>query len=117
MKNQKLLKLASTLFIVAGLIAIAFAIVTICQDVNYVVGSYTWYETYGGDAYTGIQNAAADTATNVYYLNHNLEDFAVMFKLSTFATLLVAGFVSIGYGIKCLIPNEIKEETTEIKGE
>lgn len=28
-------------------------------------GSYEWSETYGGDAYTGIQNAAAQTANNV----------------------------------------------------
>ena len=32
------------------------------------IGSTEYNTEYGGDAYTGIQNAAAQTASNVYYL-------------------------------------------------
>ena len=62
--------------IVAGIIAIIFAIivfagaapssssaVTSLSDMD--TGTRTSYEYYGGDAYTGIQQAAADTARNV----------------------------------------------------
>lgn len=30
--------------------------------------------TYGGDAYTGMQNASAQSATNVYHLNNIVKD-------------------------------------------
>lgn len=32
--------------------------------------------SYGGDAYTGIQNAGAQTATNAYYIYQRVDDFA-----------------------------------------
>ncbi len=35
---------------------------------TYFRCKYVNYKTYGGDAYTGIQNAAADAANNVYEL-------------------------------------------------
>lgn len=46
------------------LVGIAF----IFFDFFYNYGATEHSYTYGGDAYTGIQNAAAQAATNVYYL-------------------------------------------------
>lgn len=49
-------------------------------------------ETYGGDAYTGIQNAAASTANNLYDLVNIMQN--------CFATLLIIiGFITIFYFI------------------
>ena len=107
--------ITGVIFIIAGIIAIAFAIVVISQATSYYVGSYTWYETYGGDAYTGIQNAAADTANNVYYLNNNLEDFAQMFKVSTFGFMLVVACVCFGVGAQCLANKPAVEYVTAPK--
>ena len=38
-------------------------------------GRYMGFETYGGDAYTGIQNAAARTANNVQDLLGQRREF------------------------------------------
>ncbi len=59
--NKKLLKVFG---IILGLVTIVLAISVFSQSVGYSEGSYS----YGGDAYTGIQNAAAQTANNVKYV-------------------------------------------------
>ena len=68
--NKK--NLFAYLCLAIALIALIFAVVTFSTDVHRNSGSYESSETYGGDAYTGIQNAAAQTANNVYYMNKNL---------------------------------------------
>ena len=91
-------RIKSVAFITIGIIAIIFAIVFFVKSGNRDdVGSYESYKTYGGDAYTGIQNAAAQTANNVYYTNKNLialyenvsNGFGAVFFISglTFITL------------------------------
>ncbi|MBR2476759.1 MAG: hypothetical protein IKB50_01340 [Clostridia bacterium] len=49
--------------IVSGGLSIIFSVLLAC---NYSLGSTASRESYGGDAYTGIQNAAAQTANNIY---------------------------------------------------
>ena len=49
-------------------------IVGLCDSYWYN-GYWTSNEYYGGDAYTGIQNAAADTSRNVHYLGNLFEGF------------------------------------------
>ncbi|MBR5345401.1 MAG: hypothetical protein IK127_06205 [Clostridia bacterium] len=55
-----------------GILAIIFAIILFAGGDSSVTGmdtgTQTSYEYYGGDAYTGIQQAAADTARNVQAL-------------------------------------------------
>ena len=58
MFNAKMLK---TIGMALGIVAIILAIVIFTMD----IGSYESNEYYGGDAYTGIQQAAAQTANNV----------------------------------------------------
>ena len=63
-------------------------------------GNHVGNQEYGGDAYTGIQNAAAQTANNIQYLNRSLEEFATLmanwmgFLLITIGTLLLVVGVS-----------------------
>ncbi len=68
-----------------ALISLVFAIVCFCTDTSYGFGARETNATYGGDAYTGIQNAAAQTATNVYYLNRNIE-------ILTSSVVMIGGF-------------------------
>ena len=62
-KTSAILRIiASSLIICVGAVLILNGLT---GDGFYYSGAYTKYEAYGGDAYTGIQNAAADTAVNV----------------------------------------------------
>ena len=56
--------LRSILFVVIGAAAIILSIVAFQMNNGYHESS----QRYGGDAYTGIQNAAATTANNIRYL-------------------------------------------------
>ena len=70
--------------IISGVLSIIFSFVV----KGMPIGLYEFSETYGGDAYTGIQNAAAQTAVNVYYL-------ADLVRTGLFALLLVLGIALI----------------------
>lgn len=78
-------------FYIAGIVS--GSVSTICGFAlvsDYDTGSFESYESYGGDAYTGIQQAAAKTANNV-------QDLAAITKFG-FATLLIVwGFAVICY--------------------
>jgi len=65
-------KIPAWLGVAAGIVAVVWAIVMLKYEapVEHIslpndLGVYTSYEYYGGDAYTGIQQAAADTSQNV----------------------------------------------------
>lgn len=60
-KNSKLIPIIG---ILSGILSVILGIITMAKD----TGLYAITETYGGDAYTGIQNAAAYTAINVHHL-------------------------------------------------
>ena len=51
--------------------------------------------SYGGDAYTGIQNAGAQAATNAYYIYRRVDSFASK-------ALKLAGAVVVIYGVEKL---------------
>ena len=71
-----------------GIASVVLSIVCFC----FSTGGYESSYTYGGDAYTGIQNAAAQTANNVSYLG----DIA---KFGFGSILLIAGILMILYAI------------------
>lgn len=81
-----------------GVAAIVFAIICFCHGF-YFSGSYVYHITYGGDAYTGIQNAAADTANNVKYLGSLLSNAAHFSGVCTGFLLLVVGALLLLVGI------------------
>ncbi len=59
-------KYAKVLKIVCALLLIGASVVSfVASSEYYYDGGYTSYEYYGGDAYTGIQQACADAANNV----------------------------------------------------
>ncbi len=59
--GEKLSAVAAVGGILSGILSFIFGIIMLSQG----VGSYASNMQYGGDAYTGIQNAAAQTARNV----------------------------------------------------
>ena len=85
----------ATLFLLIGILSVILSFVAFGSDVGY----FEYNETYGGDAYTGIQNAAAQTARNVKFLAE-----AVTF--SSGSILLVIGLTLIVYGLKKLLSAE-----------
>lgn len=93
-------KMRSILFIVIGIIAIVLAVYF------YQMGSleYCSDTSYGGDAYTGIQNAAAATARNVRRI-------AEIVKEGFAATFFLSGLGFIGVGLT--IPVKTKKKETE----
>lgn len=68
----------------SGFVSIIFSVIIFCMD----NGSWENSLQYGGDAYTGIQNAAAKTANNIQALCDVL-------KIGFGALLLVAGIVIV----------------------
>ena len=100
------------MFFVIALVALALTITcfVLTEDV-YVDSSfstsYTYQETYGGDAYTGIQNASADAANNVRALyslswdgyNQICTDILLV---ASFA-FLISTLVFIVFGVKKLL--------------
>lgn len=72
--------------IVSGIISVIFGIIMLTKS----VGMYESSSRYGGDAYTGIQNASAQTANNIRLLSE-ISKFG-------FAFLLIAiGLIAIFY--------------------
>lgn len=57
-------RIRTALLCVVGAVSIILGIIMFTKD----DGAWERSETYGGDAYTGIQNAAAQTANNVQAL-------------------------------------------------
>ena len=72
--------IASIAGIISGLLSIILGFVVM----GYSDGYYEAATSYGGDAYTGIQNAAAQTANNV-------EDLAAIAKFGVSSVLIVLG--------------------------
>ena len=80
-------KIRGILFLIIGVIAIGLGI----KAFGMSAGRYTGYETYGGDAYTGIQNAAARTANNV-------QDLLYIQRCGFGSVLLVSGLTLCAVG-------------------
>lgn len=103
MNNKKLDLIFDGLGTLGGLIAffkgLSISASTIGTTQNALI--------YGGDAYTGIQNGAAQTASNVYYGNQVLVSFAS-------GLLLALGLAFIAYfGKKFLLEvMDLKAEKT-----
>ena len=72
------------LFGVLGVLSTVLSIV--CYSLG--TGSYESYKTYGGDAYTGIQQASAQAANNI-------QDLAGIAKFGLGSILLIVGLLLI----------------------
>lgn len=89
--NKKLLKIFG---LILGVVTIVLSIVVFCRNVGYYESSVS----YGGDAYTGIQNAAAQTANNVKYVGE-------MIRFALGAQMLVMGLAMV-LGSLCIRTEE-----------
>ncbi len=103
MTKEKEKKLFSIVLMVLGITCIVFAILYYVMPPLLYAGDIEYNLQYGGDAYTGIQNAAAQTACNIYYLNQNLEDVARIFTLFAAAIFLILGILFLSFGILKLL--------------
>lgn len=91
--------------VLVGVLSIILAIVCFCQS----VGSYEGSKSYGGDAYTGIQNASAQAANNI-------KNLAAVTRFSGGSILFVSGLFSIAFfGMKIAEDNDIKINTDFLK--
>lgn len=88
----KLLPLISnTIGFVSGILSIIFGIKI--KNYNNTYLGYVSSFNYGGAAYTGIQNAAADTGNNVKAVYHLIQNSA-MFLLITIGLIAISVFFS-----------------------
>lgn len=85
-------KVITILGLAAGILSIIFSFIMLGLDAGY---SHT-DSAYGGDAYTGIQNAAASTARNIVSL-------ATIVKFGLFAILFVGGLLTVLHFVKKLM--------------
>ena len=90
-------KIIGIMFILIAILAIIFSIVCFSLD----IGDFEWNETYGGDAYTGIQNAAARSANNVRLLTKAVNKISGMI-------FIIVGLTFASLGLNKLITNEKK---------
>ena len=104
-------KTAVYIGLAAGIIMIVFSIFIFEFDVSDCVGNYSSHYSYGGDAYTGIQNAAADTANNVRTAGEGL---AKLIKLSFGFLVMSLGLFDICY---FLLKNQETNTIIETKKE
>ena len=81
-------KLRSIVLIVIGVIAIGLSIK--CYSIDEL--DYESESMYGGDAYTGIQNAAAMTSRNV-------KELASIVQFGFGSVLLIMGLTLVGVGM------------------
>lgn len=95
--NKTLLKVFG---IILGVATIALAIAVFSQGVGYYENNIS----YGGDAYTGIQNAAAQSANNVKYVGE-------MIRFALGSQMLVMGLAML-LGSLC-IRTKVAEEDAE----
>ena len=59
----------------------------------------TWHESYGGDDYTGIQNAVSDMSTNVELVGGVIEDIACGFFFTLAIPVIGVGLYVLGSAI------------------
>lgn len=90
--NWKLLKVFG---IVLGILSIVISLSVFSSSVGY----YENAQKYGGDAYTGIQNAAAQTANNIKYLGETIQ-------MGIAGLLLVQG-LAMFLGALCIQPKKL----------
>lgn len=92
------------MFIVMAVIALASALIIFFSDYTYYSsGIYVSYEYYGGDAYTGIQNAAADTANNVGRLISNTAELEELAQTAVALFFVILTLLFVTFGIKNLM--------------
>ncbi len=104
----------SVILILIGIATILFAVInSAVGDPGYF--EYTSYEYYGGDAYSGMQQASADASNNARNIGYLAQDIAARLA----AILIVIGVLILLAGIyackvaklQVCVPNSIEIDT------
>ena len=84
--------------IIIGVVVIALGMnFAAAEDRSGIItGLYTAKETYGGDAYTGIQNAAATAGNNVNALGEHINELYNDFMVRVGISFMAGGALYIG---------------------
>lgn len=96
-------KFLGVMFLIIAGISLVFAISCFRLETDEMRGDIEWNESYGGDAYTGIQNAAAQTANNTYYVGLNISNFAKCVTTMGGFLFTVISFLFASLGVAKLI--------------
>lgn len=104
----------------AGVLTIFFAVTTFTgYNDSFPTYERPSYEFYGGDAYTGIQNATADSANNIAEMGDILKNYIYDFSFTMGGILLIIGLLTIlisSYQIFKTICSPIVLDKTLIEG-
>lgn len=100
MKKNKIVAIA---FIAIAVISLAFSIVCFALDGGQMYGNTESDNRYGADFYTDVQNAAAQAATNTYYLGLCIQDFSKCVLLVSAFTFMIVALVCATVGVSKLL--------------
>ena len=90
MNKTPLQKILPIVGVIAGIASIIIGFT--CSEFNFYYSGTVSKESYGGDAYTGIQNASAQTATNVFNVYQCLQAFCKYFFI-LFGVILIIHYL------------------------
>ncbi len=106
-------KILAIILIVIAVVSLVFGVVMFTKgDLNRASGTMASKQVYGGDAYTGIQNASATTANNVQQANLILMDMNETIAFGFGAVLVVIGLLCCAFGVAFLLK---KQEAAPVK--
>lgn len=110
--------------IITGILCIIFSFSAFSGSTYVPSGDSISHSIYGGDAYTGIQNAAADTGNNVKTIGEGIgEEIKDMYdklcQIGGFALLISGILISLKYSISLydLMLDEEKNATFNMQEE
>ena len=84
--------IGNILGIISAIVSVVFGIIIKAKHFAYYGALYETAESYGGDAYTGIQNAAAQTADNVLALFRLIQN-SMCFLLIAIGLIAISAFL------------------------
>ena len=96
MKKLNLKIIIPVIGIIIGIITVFMGLTT--HEFNYSYNGFVFRETYGGDAYTGIQNACAQVTTNTYHIYELIQTFSKIF-------FVIVGLLTILHYVEKLFEN------------
>ncbi|MBQ3221866.1 MAG: hypothetical protein IJB34_07920 [Clostridia bacterium] len=113
--NSKTNKIFNYALVGVGVVSIVFAVLCFVLNTDFDYGYWVSAEVYGGDAYTGIQNAAAATANRVDGLSENVAMLAKSIRMGLGFILLLAGLLIVLYGIRKMMEEKTNEKQATVE--
>ncbi len=106
-------KILILLYVILGVVSIIFGAMSLSEG-YYTGGEYISHKSYGGDAYTGIQNAAADAGNNALDVERAVNSNSYAISEGIGYILIVMGGSTILKGFSLASENkEAKEQPAQ----